>query len=362
MFPWQSGSNGQEETQVIHLNPKDNTWGPDLSRRQRHVNIAIAYNVWQHYVTGGDRDFLSRYGAEMVLEIARFLGSLATLNGISGRYEILGVMGPDEYHEKYPDSEEPGLRNNAYTNVMAVWVIQRALEILELLSPTRVSEISESIGLSSDEVERWQDITQKMTVPFHGEGVISQFEGYDRLKEFDWKAARARHGNITRLDRILKAEGDSPDGYKLGKQADVLMLFYLLSSRRSGAPVRRARLQVRCGRSPKNRRLLPAAHEPRLDPQQGRPRLGARRVRPRPARGTSSMKRLQADFADIQGGTTRRRESTLAPWWAPWTSSSGILPESMRPATRSGSRHACPSPSGASGSASGIGAAGTGSR
>ncbi len=67
-----------------------------------------------------------------------------------------------------------------------------------------------------------------MTVPFHGDGIISQFEGYDQLEEFDWEAARAKYGDIQRLDRILKAEGDTPDRYKLSKQADVLMLFYLL--------------------------------------------------------------------------------------------------------------------------------------
>ena len=74
-----------------------------------------------------------------------------------------------------------------------------------------------------------------MTVPFHGDAIISQFDGYDRLLEFDWDGYRQRYGNITRLDRILKAEGDSPDRYKLAKQADVLMLFYLLPAG-GGAP------------------------------------------------------------------------------------------------------------------------------
>lgn len=228
MFPWQSGSNGQEETQVLHLNPRDNSWGPDHSRRQRHVNVAIAYNVWQYYVATGDREFLSHYGAEMILEIARFFSSLATFDESTGRFEIQGVMGPDEYSEKYPDSDEPGLRNNAYTNVMAVWVAERALEVLELLPPARVAELAERIGLEAEEVARWRELIAKMTVPFHGDGIISQFAGYDRLQEFDWQGFRAKHGDIKRLDRILKAEGDSPDRYKMSKQADVLMLFYLL--------------------------------------------------------------------------------------------------------------------------------------
>ncbi|MGI9540010.1 MAG: glycosyl hydrolase family 65 protein, partial [Miltoncostaeaceae bacterium] len=55
------------------------------------------------------------------------------------------------------------------------------------------------------------------------------FEGYEELAEFDWDGYRDRYGDIQRLDRILEAEGDTPNRYKVSKQADVLMLFYLLS-------------------------------------------------------------------------------------------------------------------------------------
>jgi len=64
-------------------------------------------------------------------------------------------------------------------------------------------------------------------VPFHGDGIISQFEGYEELEELDWKSYHTKYGNIQRLDRILRAEGDTPDRYKLSKQADALMLFFL---------------------------------------------------------------------------------------------------------------------------------------
>src|SRR6266496_1446447 len=63
MFPWQSGSNGQEETQQLHLNPKSGRWLPDNSHLQRHVNIAIAYNAWQHYMISGSIEFLRFQGA-----------------------------------------------------------------------------------------------------------------------------------------------------------------------------------------------------------------------------------------------------------------------------------------------------------
>lgn len=230
MYPWQSGSNGREETQKIHLNPKSGRWIPDHSRYQRHVNAAIAYNIRKYYEATEDTEFLSFYGAEMFLEIARFWADISTYNPELGRYEILGVMGPDEYHETYPDSEKPGLDNNAYTNIMAVWVLSEAFKILEILPENRKQEICEILALEQEELDRWHDISRKMRVVFHGNGIISQFQGYDELEEFDWEGYREKYDDIHRLDRILEAEGDSPNRYKASKQADVLMLFYVFSA------------------------------------------------------------------------------------------------------------------------------------
>jgi trehalose/maltose hydrolase-like predicted phosphorylase len=230
MYPWQSGSDGREETQRLHLNPRSGRWLPDRSHRQRHVNIAVAYNVWQYYQVTGDLAFLGAYGAEMLLEIARFWASIATYDHASDRYEIRGVMGPDEYHDGYPGRDEPGLDNNAYTNVMAAWVFCRALETLELLPDHRRTELAERLGLRQEEVDRWDEASRRLRVCFHDGDIISQFEGYGDLEELDWEGLRRRHGNIRRLDRILESEGDSTNRYKASKQADVLMLFYLLSA------------------------------------------------------------------------------------------------------------------------------------
>jgi alpha,alpha-trehalase len=229
MYPWQSGSDGKEETQVVHLNPLSGRWEPDLSHNQRHVNAAIFYNIWSYYEVTEDFDFLREYGAEMMLEIARFWASIATFNPDRDRYEIHGVMGPDEFHEKYPGATEGGLRNNAYTNVMAAWIADTARNVLTLLPESRREALSARLGLTDDEVSRWDAMSRKMFVPYHGDGIISQFEGYDDLIELDWDAYRSKYGGIQRLDRILRAEGDDPDRYKLAKQADTVMLFYLFS-------------------------------------------------------------------------------------------------------------------------------------
>ncbi|HSJ44358.1 MAG TPA: glycosyl hydrolase family 65 protein [Euzebyales bacterium] len=226
-YPWQSGSDGRETSQTLHLNPRSGRWSPDNSHLQRHINLAVAYNIWQYVQITEDTEFLAFYGGEMLLEISRFLASIASYNHALDRYEIRGVMGPDEYHEGYPWRDEPGLDNNTYTNIMTVWTLMRAMEALELLPDRRRHELVTRIRLQPDELLHWEDISRKMRICFHGDRILSQFEGYERLKELDWQSIRASHGDIARLDRILEAEGDSPNRYKASKQADVLMLFYL---------------------------------------------------------------------------------------------------------------------------------------
>jgi trehalose/maltose hydrolase-like predicted phosphorylase len=117
MFPWQSGSDGQEETQALNLNPRSQRWMPDNSYLQRHVGSAVALNVWQYFQVTRDVEFLHSYGAELILDIARFWSSIASFDKKRGRYEIRGVMGPDESNF-YPIPKGP---ETTPTNIMAVW-------------------------------------------------------------------------------------------------------------------------------------------------------------------------------------------------------------------------------------------------
>jgi beta-phosphoglucomutase family hydrolase len=303
MFPWQSGSDGQEETQALNLNPRSQRWVPDNSYLQRHVGSGIAHNVWQYFQVTHDIEFLHSYGAELILDIACFWSSIASFDDERGRYEIRGVMGPDEFHEGYPDSATPGLNNNAYTNIMAVWVLCRALEVLDLLSAVRRAELTTRLGLPAEEIARWGDISRRMIVPFHDDGIISQFEGYERLRELDWEAYRTRYGNIQRLDLILEGENDSANRYKLSKQADVLMLFYLFSAEELGELFERLgypfvsetiprNITYYAGRSSHGSTLCRVVHAWVL----------ARSDRPRSMKFFAQA--LQSDVSDIQQGTT----------------------------------------------------------
>lgn len=228
MFPWQSGSRGSEESPMAHLNPVSGRWIPDLTHHQRHVNSAIAYNIWSYYQVTKDRDFISFYGAEMMLEIARFWASRAEFNPERGRYEIRGVVGPDEFHTQYPGRAEVGIDNNAYTNVMASWCIEKAVHLLHAMSEERRIELMEELGITRDELDTWKDVSRRLYVPMR-DGIILQFDGYEKLKDLDLEAYREKYGDVQRLDRILEAEGKATNDYTVLKQADVLMLFYLFS-------------------------------------------------------------------------------------------------------------------------------------
>jgi beta-phosphoglucomutase family hydrolase len=226
MFPWQTADGGDEETQEVHYNPKDGSWGPDLSRRQRHVSIAIYYNVQQYVQATGDREFLEQYGFEMMLDITRFWASIAQ-PGDDGRYHIQGVMGPDEFHEAMPGSDEPGVRDNAYTNLLVVWLMENTLRLLEELPQDLAEAVGKKVGFDPAETAKWREMTRRLNVVLDGK-IISQFDGYFQLQELDWDAYREKYGNVHRMDRILKAEGSSPDDYKVAKQADTMMTYYLL--------------------------------------------------------------------------------------------------------------------------------------
>jgi alpha,alpha-trehalase len=304
LYPWQSGSNGDEETQLLHLNPRSGRWLPDNSHLQRHANLAVAYNVWRYFRSTNDRTFMRLYGAEMMIEIARLLDSLTTFNEKTQRYEIKGVMGPDEYHDGYPDRDEPGLDNNAYTNIMTVWLLTMLLRWIDETPNEVRSELTSGFNLREEETVRWCDITRRMTVPFHDSGIISQFEGYGDLEEFDWDGYREKYRDIHRLDRLLEGEGDSPNRYKLSKQADVCMLFFLLQKEHLAEvltglgyefddDLMRRNIEYYLARTSHGSTLSSVVHASvlaRVDPERAWPLF---------------CNALSADFQDIQGGTTR---------------------------------------------------------
>ena len=65
---------------------------------------------------------------DILIETARFWATRGKLES-DGRYHKRAVIGPDEYHETVDD--------NAYTDVMAQWNLERAVEAVEWLRTSR---------------------------------------------------------------------------------------------------------------------------------------------------------------------------------------------------------------------------------
>ncbi|HUS87408.1 MAG TPA: beta-phosphoglucomutase family hydrolase [Bacteroidales bacterium] len=232
MFPWQSGSDGREETQIVHLNPLSGEWGEDYSSLQRHVSLAIAFSTWNYYWITCDTKFMADFGAEIFFDICKFWASKCRYDEASGKYHIDKVMGPDEFHEKLPGSNEGGLTDNAYSNIMVCWMFSKALELAGELSDAELICVMRKLDLSKEEMNSWDDIRRKLFININSDGIIEQFDGYFKLKELDWSRFVDKYKDIHRMDRILKAEGESPDDYKISKQADLLMSFYNLGEER----------------------------------------------------------------------------------------------------------------------------------
>ncbi len=303
MFPWQSGSDGREETQVLHINPLTGEWGDDYSSLQRHVSLAVAYNVWEYLKITGDKDFIKDYGAEMFLEICRFWASKAYIDEKSGRISIKNVMGPDEFHESYPDTDEGGLKDNTYTNLMVAWVMERAFDILDIFDNDQQTKVKSNINLSDDELNYWKEISHHLNIIIQN-GILAQYDGYFDLEELDWDYYKNKYGNIYRMDRLLRAEGKSADNYKVAKQADTLMMFYNLPEKEVTTILNKLgyhlksdylknNLEYYLGRTSHGSTLSRVVHA----------RL-ANIIEDRKLSWELYTDALSSDFNDIQGGTT----------------------------------------------------------
>lgn len=225
MFPWQSGMYGDEQSQEVHLNPITNKWDPDNSRKQRHVSLAVAYNVLNYYNFTQDEVFMEKYGLEMLLNITKFWIDMADFDENTGKYTISNVMGPDEFHEGYPGQHDDGLKNNAYTNIMVSWLFKKVMELIKHEDSSVIADNFKRTHFTADNEKALDSIRHNLKLDFKDD-ILGQFEGYFDLQELDFDKYRQKYGNISRMDRILKAHDDTPDNYQVAKQADTLMALF----------------------------------------------------------------------------------------------------------------------------------------
>ncbi len=189
---------------------------------EHHISADVAYAVNEYYQVTGDQDYMDRYGYEIILDTALFWSSRVTYNQEKDRYDILDVIGPDEYKEH--------VDNNAYTNYMAAWNMQQALEILDEL-PEKNRELYRKLGrkLNLEHIrEQVTDCLRKLYLPRPDEnGIIEQFEGYQKLRYIDLKKYKESDEVMT----IYRDYGtEEMNKLMMSKQADLVMLMFALDT------------------------------------------------------------------------------------------------------------------------------------
>jgi beta-phosphoglucomutase len=220
MFAWESAGTGDEVTPKWVPGPTGEglvrIWPGDI---ELHISADVAYAICQYWQATGDDAWMANVGAEVVLETARFWESCVQYNEARDRYELSDVIGPDEYHDH--------VDNNAFTNRMIQWHLEKALEVLAWLRdqhPGKAAELERQLALGPERLRKWANILACMLIRHDPEsGLIEQFEGFFDLEDVELGDYEPRTRS---MQVILGIEGANKR--QVLKQADVLMLLYLL--------------------------------------------------------------------------------------------------------------------------------------
>lgn len=222
MFPWESTDTGLETTpKWSDPLPPDNEririWTGD---NEQHISTDIAYAILQYWQWTGDDDFLTQYGAEIVLDTAVFWAS--RVQEMNDRYELHDQIGPDEYHEN--------ISNSIFVNRMVVWHLEQALTLLDWLNThaaDKASQLIADLAIDAALITKWQDIIARMYIPFDEEKQIHvQFDGFFDMEYIPVQKYEPRVGGIWGFlghERALQSQ--------VIKQADVVMLMALLGDK-----------------------------------------------------------------------------------------------------------------------------------
>lgn len=218
MYPWEAAWITDDEVCADIIGVDVETGKPMrvlCGEIEVHISADIAYAVMEYYAATKDEDFMQRCGYEMLLETARFWASRAVKRG--GRYEILNVIGPDEYKEE--------VDNDVYTNYMAHYNMKIALECLEKMKEADYTRLDKKLDLTKLRAEV-EEVLPKLYLPAPGEnGVVPQNDTYLGLREIDLEkyknseVAGTIHHDYS-MERLKEIQAS--------KQGDIVVLMYLL--------------------------------------------------------------------------------------------------------------------------------------
>ena len=209
--------NGAALYPMVTMNGEEchNEW--EITFEEIHRNGAIAFAIYNYNRFTGDYSYIPEKGLEVLIGIARFWQQRATYSKEKEKFVILGVTGPNEY--------ENNVNNNFYTNYIAKWCINYALENIEKVKSEYKDDfkrITEKTSIDDGELSKWKEVADNMYLPFSEElNIYLQQDGFlDKelvtVKDLD-KSQRPINQKWS-WDRILR----SP----YIKQADTLQGFY----------------------------------------------------------------------------------------------------------------------------------------
>ncbi|OAB35708.1 trehalase [Paenibacillus macquariensis subsp. defensor] len=190
---------------------------------EQHITSDIIYAVWHYYKATGDQDFMERYGYEMVFDTATFWASRLEWDDALGQYHINEVIGPDEYKEH--------VDNNAFTNYMAHFNMTLAIQYFDELKdskPELLEQMSEKLNLPTA-YQAWTDKSDKLYLPQPNEDhIVPQDDTYLGLETIDL----TRYKQQKKIGSLfLEYSLDQVNKLQVSKQADIMMLFFLLEDR-----------------------------------------------------------------------------------------------------------------------------------
>tara|TARA_B110001452_G_scaffold128238_2_gene106557 strand:- start:779 stop:3085 length:2307 start_codon:yes stop_codon:yes gene_type:complete len=210
--------NGAALYPMVTMNGEEchNEW--EITFEEIHRNGAIAFAIFNYFRFTGDYSYIPEKGLEVLIGIARFWQQRATFSSDKNKFMILGVTGPNEY--------ENNINNNWYTNYIAKWCIEYALENINTVKTDHISDyirIKEKVNFSDDELSKWKNVADNMYFPFSEKhNVFLQQDGFldkELISVADLDKSQRPINQKWSWDRILR----SP----YIKQADTLQGFYM---------------------------------------------------------------------------------------------------------------------------------------
>ena len=211
-------TNGAALYPMVTMNGEEchNEW--EITFEEIHRNGAIAFAIYNYFRYTNDYSYIPEKGLEVLIGIARFWHQRVNFSMDKKKFVMLGVTGPNEY--------ENNVNNNWYTNYIAKWCIEYALENIETVKIDHISDyirIKEKTNFTDEELTSWKNVSDNMYFP-HSEAhnVFLQQDGFldkELITVEDLDKSQRPINQKWSWDRILR----SP----YIKQADTLQGFYM---------------------------------------------------------------------------------------------------------------------------------------